>query len=126
MFDVGFWELALIFMLGLIVLGPEKLPRIAAKIGRWVGRARRTATQLRYQLEREINLDDRPRRSYTPPPKTSQIVPPPGTQRDESGATEANSRDAGESAGTGQTSATGGSAGSTDDNAPDTDRDTGT
>lgn len=83
MFDVGFAELVLLFMLGLIVLGPEKLPRIAAQIGRWVGRARRTATQLRYQLEREINLEDRPRRPYTPPPKTSQIVPPPGAQRDD-------------------------------------------
>jgi len=123
MFDVGFWELALIFMLGLIVLGPEKLPRIAAKIGRWVGRARRTATQLRYQLEREINLDDRPRRAYTPPPKTSQIVPPPGAQRDESGAAEANSRDGGEPAGAGES---GESAGSVADKAPDTDRDTGT
>jgi sec-independent protein translocase protein TatB len=40
MFDVGFWELALIFMLGLMVLGPEKLPRIAAQLGRWIGRAR--------------------------------------------------------------------------------------
>jgi len=80
MFDVGFAEIVLLFMLGLVVLGPEKLPRIAAQIGRWVGRARRTATQLRYQLEREINLDERPRRPYTPPPKTSQIVPPPGRQ----------------------------------------------
>jgi sec-independent protein translocase protein TatB len=80
MFDVGFWELVLIFMLGLMVLGPEKLPRIAAQLGRWVGRARRTATQLRYQLEREIDLNDKPRPRYTPPPKTSHIVPPPGKQ----------------------------------------------
>ena len=123
MFDVGFWELALIFMLGLIVLGPEKLPRIAAQIGRWVGRARRTATQLRYQLEREINLDDRPRRTYTPPPKTSQIVPPPGTQRAEPGASDTDTNDAGESAGSGDAGA---SAGSTDDGDGTADRDTGT
>ena len=123
MFDVGFWELALIFMLGLIVLGPEKLPRIAAQIGRWVGRARRTATQLRYQLEREINLDDRPRRTYTPPPKTSQIVPPPGTQRAESGASDTDTNDAGESAGSGDAGA---SVGGTDDGAGSADRDTGT
>ena len=98
MFDVGFWELALIFMLGLMVLGPEKLPRIAAQIGRWVGRARRTATQLRYQLEREINLDDRPRRPYSPPPKTSQIVPPPGAQRDDDAGDQAAAADAAEPA----------------------------
>jgi Tat protein translocase TatB subunit len=79
MFDVGFWEIILIFGLGLMVLGPEKLPRIAAQLGRWVGRARRTASQLRWQLEREIDMDDQKRR-YTPPPKSSQIIPPPGKQ----------------------------------------------
>jgi Tat protein translocase TatB subunit len=85
MFDVGFWELALIFMLGLMVLGPEKLPRIAAQLGRWIGRARRTASQLRYQLEREIDLSDKPRPRYTPPPKTAHIVPPPGKQSSQAG-----------------------------------------
>lgn len=79
MFDVGFWEIVLIFGLGLMVLGPEKLPRIAAQLGRWVGRARRTASQLRWQLEREINLDEQKPR-YTPPPKSSQVIPPPGKQ----------------------------------------------
>ncbi len=87
MFDVGFWEIVLIFGLGLMILGPEKLPRVAAQLGRWVGRARRTASQLRYQLEREINLDDKPR--YRPPPKASHIVPPPGKQRDSAKADEA-------------------------------------
>jgi len=80
MFDVGFWEIVVIFGVGLMVLGPEKLSRIAAQLGRWVGRARRTANQLRYQLEREIDLGDKPRPRYTPPPKTAQIVPPPGKQ----------------------------------------------
>jgi Tat protein translocase TatB subunit len=114
MFDVGFWELALIFMLGLMVLGPEKLPRIAAQIGRWVGRARRTATQLRYQLEREINLDDRPQRPYTPPPKTSHIVPPPGAQRTQPKADEQPASETGEAETTG------------DDGSDEPDRNTGT
>jgi len=87
MFDVGFWEIALIFGLGLMILGPEKLPRIAAQVGRWVGRARRTASQLRYQLERELNDKDPPRPAYRPPPKTSHIVPPPGQQREPSPST---------------------------------------
>lgn len=82
MFDVGFWEIVLIFGLGLMILGPEKLPRVAAQLGRWVGRARRTASQLRYQLEREIDLGDKPRPRYTPPPKASHIMPPPGKQRE--------------------------------------------
>ena len=58
MFDVGFSELVLLFVIGLLILGPERLPRVAAKIGRWVGRARRTATQLRMQFEREMTMQD--------------------------------------------------------------------
>lgn len=58
MFDVGFTELLLIFVIGLLILGPERLPRVAAQLGRWVGRARRMANQLRYQLEREIALEE--------------------------------------------------------------------
>ncbi len=82
MFDVGFAEIVLLFGLGLIILGPEKLPRVAAQLGRWVGRARRTASQLRYQLEREIDFGDKPRPRYTPPPKTAHHMPPPGKQPD--------------------------------------------
>jgi Sec-independent protein translocase protein TatA len=48
----------LLFVIGLLVLGPQKLPKVAAEIGKWVGRARRTATQLRRQLEREIELSE--------------------------------------------------------------------
>jgi sec-independent protein translocase protein TatB len=58
MFDVGFQELFLIFVIGLLILGPERLPRVASQLGRWVGRARRTANQLRHQLEREIALEE--------------------------------------------------------------------
>lgn len=66
MFDVGFWELVLVFGMGLMILGPERLPKVAAQVGRWVNRARRTASQLRRQLEAEIDLDEKPR--YKPPP----------------------------------------------------------
>jgi len=55
---IGFWELVVLFVIGLLILGPERLPRVATQIGRWVGRARRTANQLRFQLEREIALAD--------------------------------------------------------------------
>jgi sec-independent protein translocase protein TatB len=55
---IGFNELVVLFVIGLLILGPERLPRVATQIGRWVGRARRTANQLRYQLEREIALAD--------------------------------------------------------------------
>jgi len=61
----GFQELVVLFVIGLLILGPERLPRVAAQIGRWVGKARRTANQLRYQLEREIALADIEEKSKT-------------------------------------------------------------
>ncbi len=72
MFDVGSGELLLIFIIGLLVLGPPRLPKVAAEIGKWVGRARRTATELRRQLEREIELND-----IQPPPPGNQTPQPP-------------------------------------------------
>jgi sec-independent protein translocase protein TatB len=58
MFEVGFTELLLIFALALIVLGPDKLPRVASQVGRWIGRARTLARQFREQLEEEVDLTD--------------------------------------------------------------------
>jgi sec-independent protein translocase protein TatB len=90
MFDVGFPELVLIFVIGLLVLGPQRLPKVAAEIGKWVGRARRTATQLRRQLEREIELSELERPS--PPPPSGNTIRPaaagedPAAKHDESAA----------------------------------------
>jgi Tat protein translocase TatB subunit len=64
-FDGSFPELVLVFIIGLLVLGPQRLPKVAAEIGKWVARARRTANELRRQLEREIELND-----IQPPPPT--------------------------------------------------------
>ena len=41
MSGVGFWELIILTLVGLIVLGPEKLPRVANQLGGWLGQARR-------------------------------------------------------------------------------------
>ena len=75
MFEVGFTEIILIVGLALLVLGPEKLPGLAEKIGRWTGRARAMARQLRTQLEHEVTMEEmarsRPSQPSTPPP------PPP-------------------------------------------------
>ena len=58
MFEVGFQELVLIALLALIVLGPEKLPKLAAQLGRWTGRARAMARNLRQQLEQEVSYEE--------------------------------------------------------------------
>jgi sec-independent protein translocase protein TatB len=57
MFEVGFTEIILIFGIALLVLGPARLPKLAADIGRWAGRARSMARQLRNQLEQETQFD---------------------------------------------------------------------
>ncbi len=59
MFEIGFWELALIAALGLIVLGPEKLPRVAAQLGRYAGQARRMARTLTAQVREELEAEER-------------------------------------------------------------------
>ena len=59
MFDVGFFELLIIFVIGLLVLGPERLPRVASKVGNWVGQARRMTRTLKYQLDDELALQER-------------------------------------------------------------------
>jgi sec-independent protein translocase protein TatB len=57
MSGVGFWELILLFLIGLIVLGPERLPRVANQLGTWLGQARRMTRVLKRQLEDELNME---------------------------------------------------------------------
>jgi Tat protein translocase TatB subunit len=82
MFDVGFAELLLVFVLGLLILGPERLPRVAAQLGRWVSRARRTAGQLRRQLEREIELAELAEQKRLRPPVVPPVPTPAATASD--------------------------------------------
>jgi len=58
MFGGSFSELALIFVVALIVLGPTRLPGLVRTVGRWVGKARMMARDFQQQLENEINLDE--------------------------------------------------------------------
>lgn len=74
MFEVGFTEIILILGLALLVLGPEKLPGLAEKIGRWTGRARAMARQLHAQLEHEVTLEELAR-SKQPSSSSSQETP---------------------------------------------------
>ena len=47
MFDVGFWELALVGLICLIVVGPQRLPELVRVAGFWIGKARRTSAILK-------------------------------------------------------------------------------
>src|SRR5271156_3788580 len=58
MLDFGFSEVLLTSAIALVVLGPEKLPKVARQVGNWMGRARLMARQLSEQLEREVNAEE--------------------------------------------------------------------
>lgn len=78
MFEVGFSELLVIFALALVVLGPEKLPKLAAQVGRWIGRARAMARQFREQLEAEASaIDAGVNKTSSPPPDPPPSESPP-------------------------------------------------
>ncbi len=64
MFDLGFWELILIGIVGLLVIGPDRLPAFARETGRWLRRLRRLTSEARRELQRELqwNEDEDPRR----------------------------------------------------------------
>src|SRR5580658_833204 len=72
MLDFGFSEILLTSAIALVVLGPEKLPKVARQVGNWMGRARLMARQLSEQLEREVNAEELLKQQT----KTSSPAPP--------------------------------------------------
>ena len=58
MFDVGFFELLMIGVVALVVIGPERLPRVAKTAGMWMGRARRFVTSVKQDIEQEIRAEE--------------------------------------------------------------------
>ena len=58
MFDVGFSELLICLIVALVVLGPEKLPKLARTVGRWTGRAKGYMRNLTAELDRESQLSE--------------------------------------------------------------------
>jgi len=58
MFDIGFWEILLIVILALIVIGPERLPGAAKKAGYWLGRGRRFVEGVRSDVESQVDMGE--------------------------------------------------------------------
>jgi len=58
MFDVGFWELALIAVVTLLVVGPERLPKVARTAGLWIGRGRRMLSAVKAEIDQEIKAGE--------------------------------------------------------------------
>ncbi len=55
MFDIGFWELFLIFLLLLFVVGPDKLPVVAGFLGKWFGKLQRYFFELKDSIQQDTN-----------------------------------------------------------------------
>lgn len=58
MFNIGSSELLLIFIVALIVIGPERLPMAVKTAGLWIGRFRRSFYKVKAEIERELNTDE--------------------------------------------------------------------
>jgi sec-independent protein translocase protein TatB len=58
MFDIGFSELMVIGIVALLVIGPEKLPKLARTLGHLLGRAQRYVNDVKSDINREIQLDE--------------------------------------------------------------------
>ena len=58
MFDVGFSELVVIALVALIVIGPERLPRVARTVGALLGRAQRYINDVKADIQREVDLSE--------------------------------------------------------------------
>lgn len=58
MFDIGFLELVLVGIIGLLVLGPERLPVAARTLGRWVGNAKRMMASISQEIDKQIEIEE--------------------------------------------------------------------
>jgi len=58
MFEIGFWELIVVGVVAMIVVGPEQLPGLARKAGFWLGKARRMIAEVKADVDRELHLEE--------------------------------------------------------------------
>jgi sec-independent protein translocase protein TatB len=62
MFDISFWELAVVGVIALLVVGPEKLPVLVRDVSKWARKIRRIVSETRYELEREFDFEEERRK----------------------------------------------------------------
>ncbi|GAA4406956.1 Sec-independent protein translocase protein TatB [Quisquiliibacterium transsilvanicum] len=58
MFDIGFSEMAIIAVVGLVVLGPERLPKVARQLGQWLGKLQRYVSDVKSDISRQMELEE--------------------------------------------------------------------
>ncbi len=99
MFEIGFPELVLIAIVGLLVIGPERLPEALRTLGLWLGRLRRSFISVKNEIEKEIGMDEIRRQLHNEAvlnemkrierearglPETQTIHPPPTASAEKS------------------------------------------
>ncbi|MEN8213410.1 MAG: Sec-independent protein translocase protein TatB [Pseudomonadota bacterium] len=58
MFDIGFWELSVLGVVALLVIGPERLPGVARTVGAWVGRGKSFISSVKADIDQELRADE--------------------------------------------------------------------
>jgi len=58
MFDFGFSEMVIVAIIGLVVLGPERLPKVARQAGQWLGKLQRYVADVKSDINRQMELDE--------------------------------------------------------------------
>jgi sec-independent protein translocase protein TatB len=58
MFDIGFWELCLVGLVSLLVIGPERLPKAARIAGYWVGKTRGMVASVKAEIKDELQAEE--------------------------------------------------------------------
>lgn len=58
MFDIGFTELMIIGVVALVVIGPERLPKVARTAGQWLGKLNRYVSQVKQDIDRDLRLEE--------------------------------------------------------------------
>jgi sec-independent protein translocase protein TatB len=57
-FDIGFWELLLIAIVALVVVGPERLPKVVRVCGLWIGRANASLQAVKNDIAKELRAEE--------------------------------------------------------------------
>lgn len=58
MFDIGFSEMFMVLVIALIVIGPERLPGVAKKIGKYIGKAKRSFENVKREVQSELETEE--------------------------------------------------------------------
>ncbi|MGR9052481.1 MAG: Sec-independent protein translocase protein TatB [Gammaproteobacteria bacterium] len=58
MFDIGFWEICMVGLVSLLVIGPERLPKAARIVGYWIGKTRNMVAAVKAEIKEELHAEE--------------------------------------------------------------------